>query len=174
MGVTAITTAIVAVAAILLAVFALGAVPASAQAPQGERVDLPQYTDPLPPEPKAMVVAFFEDHTAWNAFARDHYDRTKDFAEAEKAYRRLIDLYCGPDKTHQGITFSSDPSYDADRTEILDEREEEGRRIVKTRHTTDNGFVAIHEFVFVRRRDRWWLDEVYYYDDYGDEWLPSL
>lgn len=158
----------------LAAALALLASPASGQEQAAAPLEPPAYTDPMPSEPKAMVAAFFRDHTAWNAFARDNYDRTDDFTEAETAYRRLIDLYCGPEKAPQGITFGTDPSYDAERSEILEEREADGSYIVNTRHTNDNGFVAIHDFVFVHRDGRWWLDEVYYYDDYGEEWLPSL
>lgn len=159
---------------IFAAALALVAAPAMGQEQSAAPLDSPTYTDPLPAEPKAMVAAFLRDHTAWNAFARDNYDRTKDVTEAEVAYRRLIDLYCGPAKSHQGITFGTDPSYDAERSEILEEREEDDRRIVNVRHTNDFDFVAVHDFVFVHRDGRWWLEEVYYYDDYGEEWLPSL
>ena len=158
----------------LVAALALLAAPALAQEQSAAPLEAPAYTDPLPAEPKAIVAAFFRDHTAWNAFALDSFERTDDAVEAEEAYRRLIDLYCGEEKQHQGFTFGSDPSHDAERSEILEEREEDGRRIVNTRHTSDNGFVAVHDFVFVMKTGRWRLDEVYYYDDYRNEWLPVL
>lgn len=158
-----------------LAAFLLSAQGANAQEPdQSATPEGPSYTDPLPSEPKDIVAAYLRDHTAWNDFARERYDRTGDYALAEQAYRRLIDLYCGPEKDHQGITFGSDPNYDPGRSRILEERAEDGRRMVRMLHTDDNGFEALHEFVFVERGGRWWLDELYYYDDYGDAWLPSL
>ncbi|WP_226700051.1 hypothetical protein [Qipengyuania gaetbuli] len=155
----------------IAAALALIAAPAAGEAVTAEP---PSYTDPLPSEPRDIVAAFLRDHTAWNAFAREHYDRTGDYTVAETAYRRLIDLYCGPQKSHQGIVFSSNARYDAERSEILEEREEDGRSIVTIRHTGANDFVTVHEFAFVARDGRWWLQELFYYDDYGDEWLPSL
>ncbi|ALE15708.1 hypothetical protein AMC99_00396 [Altererythrobacter epoxidivorans] len=156
------------------AALALAGAPAAAQGAAGPQPEPPAYTDPLPTEPKEIVAAYLRDHTAWNDFASRYYEATRDFDAPEKAYRRLIDLYCGPEKDHQGITFSSDPGYDPERSEILEERADGGRRMVRMLHTNDNDFEALHEFVFVKRDGRWWLDELYYYDDYGDEWLPSL
>ena len=155
----------------IAAALALIAAPAAGKAGEAEP---PSYTDPLPTEPRDIVAAFLRDHTAWNAFAREHYDRTGDYTAPETAYRRLIDLYCGPQKSHQGIVFSSNARYDAQRSEILEEREEDGRRIVTIRHTGANEFVTVHHFAFVKSDGRWRLEELYYYDDYGDEWLPSL
>ena len=158
----------------LLAVLALAASPAAGQGAGAALPEPPAYTDPLPADPQAITAAFLRDHTAWNAFASGHYEATESFDEAEAAYRRLVDLYCGPQKSHQGIAFGSDPNLDPERSKILGEREEDGRRIVRMLHTNDFDFEALYDFVFVQRDGRWWLDEFYYYDDYGDEWLPTL
>ena len=136
--------------------------------------EVPAYTDPLPSDPVAITRSFFDDHTAWNAYAHAQYEQTEDFSGAEAAYRRLIDLYCGADKQHQGLVFGSDPDFDAERAAIVGQREEGGKSIVKVHHTRETGFVAEYDFWFKRSGDGWLLDEVFYYDDYGDQWLPRL
>ncbi|MCK0127434.1 hypothetical protein [Erythrobacter sp. F6033] len=142
---------------------------ASAQSNEG-----PTYTDTLPAKPHEITRTFLVDHTAWNAYAHAHYNETKDLSGPEAAYRRLINLYCGPGKQHQGITFGNDPDFDPERSEIVFEKFEDGEWIIHLRHTGQFDFVAEYNFVFKRKGDAWRLDEVYYYDDYGKEWLPRL
>lgn len=134
------------------------------------------YTDPLPAEPKAIVEAFFDDYVVWNAFAHERYAKTKDFAEAEAAYRRLIDLYCGPQKEHQGIAFGTVPAFSPQDLEFMEQRTDDRGLLLKVRSTNAHpgDHKDIHEFLLVKREARWRLEEVLYYEEFGDQWLASL
>lgn len=153
----------------------VGAVtPALAEPEAKPQADGLVFTDLLPAEPKAIVSAFLKDHTLWNSYALKLSEQNADLAPAREAFRRLINLYCGPRGEFYSIYFHKDLHLTGDRSKIVGDRDEDERRIVEVRHEDDGGFVTLHNFVFVQSDAGWLLDEAYIYDHFTEEWYPEF
>lgn len=115
-----------------------------------------------------MVVQFLKDYKVWSDFASADSEKFSRFNLAERSYTSLVGKYCGPDKQHQLITFSSDASFNPDTDTVVSVDESEEKTVVRLSHGARGWDECFYEFDFHLRSNRWVLDEVYYLDEFDN------
>ena len=118
-----------------------------------------------------LVKGYITDFKTWNDFSHelcDEDDSEEAMEIATQKYREMIiNKYCGEGFNHQGIAFGSDSDHDI-KTEVIVQTESiDNGYIVKTKNTSESGFVSDYEYHFLPKDDQWQLVNVFYVDQDG-------
>ncbi len=121
--------------------------------------------------PSDLAKEFIIDYYEWNNYAvkKDQEKTATDDAKIEKKYRKIIRKYCGTKKDYQGISYGTLASHNPKYEKIVDQLLEGSKAIVITKYIDPERSYdyADYEYHFIRKKNRWFLEEVYYVDEEG-------
>ncbi len=138
--------------------------------------------DPLIATPEKIVMSFISDYRDWNDrsyriekprlrfWLYGFYEHR--FERSEKAYRKLLDKYCGPDFEGQCITYGTHASHHPDREKIQSTKVTGDKATVKTIMVDVHGMDWEYEYRLKKEGDRWLLIALNYLD--GNQKHPEL
>ena len=133
---------------------------------KGSTIAEPDFSGGLPAEPAQIAQQFVADYERWNTYAWSAYQSDSYDERPQRSYLELIAHYCGPAKKPQLPAFGTVSTFSAENCSIGSARADGGKCTVPVTAPDQTGFDAAFEFDFVRDGDRWWLEEVYYLDEY--------
>lgn len=114
-----------------------------------------------------LVIKFISDYEAWNHFAAKHIGANdKDIDDAiYTKYKAIINTYCLPNKTFQGLAYSSESNHQAAKETIesieLDETDN-SKAVVETKMPDSQGNPDFYSYQCILKDEKWYLDEIYY------------
>ena len=121
--------------------------------------------------PTELTKEFIKDYKEWNDFAYsldESNDKNSDY-KIGKMYHELILKFCSSDKKYQGLAYGSDSNHCPEQEQVISEKIESTKAIVKTKFVNKKFSFITHdyEYHFTLADDKWILEEIYLVDDDG-------
>ena len=121
--------------------------------------------------PTELTKEFIKDYKEWNDFAYslDESNDEKSDYKIEKMYDDLILKFCSPEKKYQGLAYGSDSDHCPKQEQVISEKIESTKAIVKTKFVNKKFSFITHnyEYHFSLSDNKWILEELYLVDDDG-------
>ncbi|MEZ8188269.1 hypothetical protein ACED29_20920 [Shewanella sp. 5S214] len=119
--------------------------------------------------PEELVKSFIVDYKIWNDDSSIIYNKNRSdgMEEAENNYQRLIEKYCDPEVTVQGISFGSESTHSLDQEKIVKTVQKGNVALIHSKHIDADDFESDYEYHLKIVNGSWMLSSILYVDADG-------